>query len=184
MKKLILISFAAIALVALTTRYLLSIDAEFSALLSDDVEQHEFTHEFEKFTLTNTDANGQVESIIYSPRTYYDTTRQITTMEKPEIEMASDQDAPAKITADSAEVFHQDNITLLQDNVKVNVENEQNIRMSTDKLTLDHNQQIATTDLPATVLYKKGRMNSTGLEFKFDGTQIKFLDDVRGTYEY
>ena len=184
MKKLVLISFAAAIVMLLTARYLLKIDAEFTALLSDDEEHHEFAHEFENFTLINTDKNGNVESIIYSPQTYLDTIQQITTMEAPEIEMASDQSAPAKITADIGEVFHQSNITLLQDNVKVSIANEQNIRMSTDELTLDHNQQLASTDLPATVLYSKGQMQSTGLEFQFDGTKIKFLNNVRGIYEY
>ena len=184
MKNLILISFASAILITLATRYLLNVDSVYTALLSDDEEQHQFTHEFEKFTLTNTDTNGNVESVIFSPQTYLDTTSQITTMETPEIEMAGNPASPIKITADSAEIFHHDNITLLKDNVKVNVANEQNIRMSTDQLTLNHEQQLASTDLPATVLYSKGRMQGTGLEFKFDATQIKFLEDVHGTYEY
>ena len=184
MIKASLILVAVILLVIITGRYLLNVEITYTALLSDNKEHHQFTHEFEAFTLTNTDANGQPESVIYSPQTYLDTTHQITTMQTPRIEMTDNEGAPINIRAHTAEVFHQTGITVLQGDVLVKVMNDQNIEMSTDKLTLDHNQQLARTDLPATVTHDKGTMRSTGLEFKFDASQIKFLANVRGTYEY
>lgn len=183
MIKAILIIFTAVMLTFLTARYLLNVEATYTALLSDDEEQHKFTHEFEDFTLTNTDVDGKLESVIYSPHTYLDTSDQVTMMETPQIEMADDEGSPINITSHTAEVFHQDNITLLEGDVRVKIMNDQNIEMSTDKLTLDHRKQLASTELPATITHDKGKMQGTGLEFKFDASQVKFLANVRGTYE-
>ncbi|MEM7304280.1 MAG: LPS export ABC transporter periplasmic protein LptC [Pseudomonadota bacterium] len=184
MIKFSLILIAVIILSTLTARYLLNVEKVYMALVSDDQQQLEFTHEFEQFTLTNTDTNGVIESVIYSPQTFLDTTDQITTMDNPQIELADNEGSPVTITALQAQVFHQQNLTELEGDVKVNIMNDQNIQMSTEKLMLDHNQQLAYTELPATVIHDKGQMQGDGLEFKFDASQIKFLANVRGTYEY
>lgn len=183
MIKAILILFVAIIIVLITGRYLLDVEATYLALLSDNKEHHEFTHEFKEFTLINTGADGKRESVIYSPQTYLDTTHQVTTMETPRIEMAGGTGSPVDIRANTAEVFHQKGITLLEGDVLVRVMNDQNIVVSTEKLTLDHNQQLASTNLQATVIHDKGKMRSTGLEYRLSTNQVKFLANVRGTYE-
>ena len=183
MIKTLLILLATIIVIVVTGRYLLNVETTYIALLSDNKEHHEFTHEFEEFTITNTDAVGKSESVIYSPQTYLDTSRQITTMEVPQIKLTNDEGTPVNITARIAEVFHEENITRLEGDVRVNVMNDQKIEVSTEKLTLDHNQQMASTELPATVIYDKGKMRSAGLEYELTTNRVKFLANVRGIYE-
>ncbi len=185
MIKTLLITLLFAAIIAATGGYLLAIESDYSSQLQNTPEQQYFTHKFKNFALTNTNNLGQAHSVIRSPSTHLLVAEQKTLMDSPKMAMYRDQEPPIIITANSAEVFHQQNITILNNNVNVSMPDQRNnnIVMRTEQLTLDNISQSAKTDLPATIIHAKGNMRGTGLEFNPHTKQIKFLNKVRGTYE-
>ena len=96
-----------------------------------------------------------------------------------------DQQSPVKLTAESAIIDHQANITTLQKNVEVSIDENKNspLSMKTDLLLIDNTNRVATTQSAASIYYGSSRMNGIGLEFDLDNKKIKFLDKVHGIYE-
>ena len=186
MIKTLLIILSCVAIIAAAGRYLQVIESDYSSQLQNTPEQQHYSHQFKNFALTNTDALGNAQSTIYSPATQLLAAEQKTLMDSPKMTMYRDQQPPIVITANSAEVFHQLNITILSDNVHASMpdQNNRNIVMTTEQLTLDNVSQSARTDLPASIVHGKGHMHGVGLEFNPHTQQIKFLNKVRGTYEY
>jgi len=166
-------------------RYLLSVEKEYTKQLLSNPQQLYYSHQFKNFSLTNTNTHGEAQSIIYSPSTRMLTEEQKSLMDDPKIIMYREQEPPIEITSNHAQIFHNEHLTSLQDNVRVTMpgENKNNIIMTTEQLTLDNRTQTAKTDLPATILHGKGNMQGTGLEFNPHTKQIKFLNKVRGIYE-
>jgi LPS export ABC transporter protein LptC len=186
MIKTLLTTFSCIAIIAAAGRYLLAIEADYSSQLQATPEQQHYTHQFKNFALTRTNHLGKPQSVIHSPSTRSLVADQKTLMDSPRMTMYRDPELPMIITADSAEVFHQKNITVLNNNVNLSMPDKRNknIIMETEQLTLDNVTQIANTDLPATIVHGKGNMRGIGLEFNPHTKQIKFLNEVRGIYEY
>jgi len=186
MIKTLLISLSFVAIIAAAGHYLQAIESEYSSQLQHSPEQQHYTHQFEDFSLTNTNNLGEAQSVIYSPATQFLVADQKTLMDSPKITMYRDQQAPIVMTANSAEVFHQQDVTILKNNVHVSMpdQNRKSIVMTTEELTLDNVSQSAKTDLPASIVHGKGTMHGVGLEFDPHTQQIKFLNKVRGTYEY
>lgn len=186
MIKMLLISLSFVAIIAATGRYLLAIESDYSSQLLNSSEQQYYTHQFKNFALTHTNDLGEAKSVIQSPSTRSLVADQKTLMDSPKVTMYRDQEPPMIITADSAEVFHQQNITVLNNNVNLSMpdKRDNNIVMMTEQLTLDNVTQSAKTDLPATIIHGKGNMRGTGLEFNPHTQQIKFLNKVRGIYEH
>ncbi|MFK8027175.1 MAG: LPS export ABC transporter periplasmic protein LptC [Gammaproteobacteria bacterium] len=186
MIKTIIITLTFTALIAVTGRHLLTVEADYSSQLQHSPEQQLYTHQFKNFTLTHTNELGIAKSVIHSPSTRSLESDQKTLMDTPKVTMYREQQAPMIITANSAEIFHQKNITVLNENVNVSMPDKRknNIIMTTEQLTLDNITQSASTDLPATIVHGKGKMTGTGLKFDPHTQQIKFLTKVRGTYEY
>ncbi len=110
----------------------------------------------------------------------------MTIMNQPNMVMHRNNEAPIIITANTADVLHNKNITVLQENVIVNMPDKSNnpVTLSTEELIVDNLTQTANTDKPARILHGKGKMHGTGLEFNPHNKNIKFLSKVRGTYEY
>lgn len=185
MIKTLIIASIAIIIVLFLQQHLISVEKEFADQLINDIDQQSYSHQFKTFSLTNTDANGEIQSVIHSPTTRMVSAKQITLMEDPEFIMQRNQEPPVVITAENAEVFHSTNKTSLTDNVKVVMsnKNQNNIVMTTQQLTIDNKTQQASTDLPATIVHGKGNMQGTGVEFDPNSKQIKFLSEVRGIYE-
>jgi len=167
-------------------QHLNSVELEYTSLLLNNSEQQDFSHQFNTFTLTNTNSSGEIQSIIHSPTTRMLNAEQITLMDNPKFIMHRKNETPIVITAKQAKVLHAYNQTSLQDNVKVvmNEENQNDIVMTTEQLTIDNKTQQAKTDLPATLTHAKGNMHGTGVEFNPNNKQIKFLSKVRGIYEH
>lgn len=186
MIKPILITLLVAATVTVTSRYLLSVESEYTSQLLNEPEQQHFAHEFKNFSLTNTNTDGHAQSYIYAPQTRFSMADQKTIMDSPEMIMNLHQESPITITANSAEILHEKHMTVLKNNVNVSISNQSNhdVRMTTEELTLDNVLQIAKTDLAASIYQGKGIMHGTGLEFNPNTKQIKFLNKVRGTYEY
>ena len=187
MIKALLISLSFVAIIAATGRYLLVVESEYSSQLQNTSdEQLHYIHQFKNFALTQTNNLGEAQSVIHSPSTRSLVAEQKTLMDSPKVTMYRDQEPPMIITADSAEVLHQKNITLLNSNVKLSMpdKHDNNIVMTTEQLTLDNATQSANTDLPATIVHSKGNMSGIGLEFNPRTKQIKFLNKVRGIYEH
>lgn len=169
-----------ITLIYSAFHHLLGVESDYQNQLSDS-QQH-FFHEFEELTRTNTDANGQITSIIHSDLSYYNAAKQTTLMSSPHITKTRKSKSPVTITALTAEINHKNGVTTLKDSVNVMINDGQNIHINTEELTLDNAKQLAKTDLPATISHSQGIMHGIGLEFKFDTNKIKFLQNVRGTY--
>ncbi len=186
MIKTLLITLSFVAIIAATGRYLLAIESNYSSQLQNTLEQQHYTHQFKNFALTHTNELGEAQSVIYSPSTRSLIAEQKTLMDSPKVTMYRDQEPPMVITADTAEVFHQQNITVLNNNVHLSMPDKYNkdIVMMTEQLTLDNVTQSAKTNLPATIIHGRGNMSGTGLEFNPHTKQIKFLNKVRGIYEY
>jgi LPS export ABC transporter protein LptC len=186
MIKMLLIISSFVAIIAATGGYLLAIESDYSNQLQNAPEQQHFTHQFKNFELTNTNNLGEAQSVIRSPSTQLLPAEQKTLMDSPKMTMYREHEPPIIITANSAEVFHQQNITVLNNNVNVSMPDQRNniTLMKTEQLTLDNTSQSAKTDLPATIVHGKGNMRGTGLEFNPHTKQIKFLNKVRGTYEH
>jgi LPS export ABC transporter protein LptC len=184
-KLLIIILFIASILVAVS-RYLLGVEADYNRQLLHSAEPGDYTHHFKEFTLTSTNATGSPDSVIYSPNTRASVAEQKTVMDSPEITMYREQEKPIRITADSAEVFHRNNITVLNNNVHVSIPDRKDhpIVMTTEQLTFDNVSQTAKTELAATIVNDKGVMHGTGMEFNPVTQQIKFLNNVHGVYEH
>lgn len=165
-------------------RYLLSVEKEYTKQLLSNPQQLYYAHQFKNFSLTNTSPNGEIQSTIYSPSTRMLTEEQKSLMDDPKILMYREQEPPIEITSNHAQIFHNENLTSLEDNVKVTMPDKNNnvIVMTTEQLTLDNSTQTAKTDLPATIIHGKGNMQGTGLEFNPHTKQIKFLNKVRGIY--
>ena len=185
MIKTLIISLSFAAIIAAAGSYLQAIESEYSSQLQSSPEQQHYTHEFKNFSLTNTNEHGKAQSVIYSPATQLLVAEQKTLMNSPEITLYREQQLPILMTANSAEVFHQENITVLNNNVRVSMpdQNRKSMVMTTEKLTLNNASQSAKTDLPASIVHGKGTMHGVGLEFDPHTQQIKFLNKVRGTYE-
>jgi len=186
MIKSILITLLFAAVIAATSRYLLTIEANYTKQLVNEPTQQHYSHQFKNFSLTNTNAEGVAQSVIHSPQTRLFVEQHKTLMDSPKMVMYRQQEPPITITADNAEVLHLQNVTVLQDNVNVSMPNQhkQIIHMETEQLTLDNISQNAKTHLAATITHNNGIMRGTGLEFNPNTKQIKFLTNVRGTYEY
>lgn len=186
MIKTLIITLTFVAFIAATGRYLLTVEKDYSSQLQHSSEQLHYSHQFKNFSLTHTNELGIAKSIVYSPSTRSLDSDQKTLMDSPKVTMYREQQPPMVITADSAEVFHQKNITVLSENVNVSMPDKRNnnVVMTTEQLTLDNITQSASTDLPATIVHGKGNMSGTGLEFDPHTQQIKFLNKVRGIYEH
>ena len=187
MIKSLLILLLIVITTYLLSRHLLMVEKEYTAQLLNNPEQLHYAHQFKNFTLTNTDSQGNAQSIIHSPTTNTLSAQQKTLMQEPKIIMQGEQEAaPIIITAKQAEIFHLENQTLLRDDVKVTLHNDannKNIVMTTEQLTLNNSTQTATTELPAKIVHSRGTMQGTGVEFNPHTKQIKFLNNVRGIYE-
>lgn len=186
MIKLLIILSAIVLLVLLIRQHLLSVEMEYTNQLSNHSEQQSYAHQFDTFSLTNTDVNGEIQSIIHSPSTSMLTAEQVTLMDTPKFIMQREQASPIIITAKHAKIFHNDNLTSLKDDVKVVMsdKSKNNIIMTTEQLTINNITQHATTDSPATLVHAKGNMKGVGVEFNPNDQQIKFLSKVRGIYEH
>lgn len=186
MIKTLLITLSFVAIIAAAGRHLLAIESVYSNQIQNTPEQQHYTHQFKDFSLTNTNNLGEAQSTIYSPTTQLLVAEQKTLMDSPKMTMYREQQPPIIITANSAEVLHQQNVTILSDNVHVSMPDQRNnsIVMTTEQLTLDNASHRAKTDLPASIVHGKGKMHGTGLEFNPHTQQIKFLSKVRGIYEY
>ncbi len=186
MIKLLLITLSLAAIIAAMASYLMAVESNYTSQLQNSPEQQHYIHKFKDFAMTNTNDSGNAQSIINSPNTQLLVAEEKTLMDSPEITMYREQQAPIIITANSAEVLHQKNVTILSDDVKVSMPNKHNnnVVMTTEQLTLDNVSQSAKTTLPATIIHGKGNMHGTGLEFNPHTQQIKFLNDVRGIYEH
>ena len=183
-KTIVTVAFVAV-LIALTTRYLRAVESEFVQQLLQGSEQAETVHVFSKFTLTNTNEHGEIESRLQSPNTRYIVTDQKTHLESPTMLVYRKQKAPVKISAESAIVDHRTNITTLHDNVDVSVDegNNKPMRMTTEILNIDNADQVATTTAIAQIYYGSSRMEGKGLELDLNNKEVKFLDKVHGIYE-
>ena len=185
MIKSILTILLIVLLLTLASRYLLAVEEEYTNQLLNTPEQLHYSHQFKNFSLTNTNSSGETQSIIHSPATRMLTEQHQTLMDDPEMVMYRDNQPPIIITAKFAQVLHADNLTSLQDSVKVTMANKNNddIVMTTEQLTLNNLTQTAKTHLPATITHGKGNLHGTGVEFNPHTQQIKFLNQVRGIYE-
>lgn len=183
-KPTLILLFSALS-ITIISRYLLSVEERYTSQLLNNPAQQHFSHQFKNFSLTNTNISGEAQSIIRSPATRMLTAENKTLMDDPEMLMYREQEPPIIITAQHAQVFHSDNLTDLQKNVKVTMpdKSNNNIVMTTEQLTLNNRTQSAKTDLPAKIVHGKGNMQGTGLEFDIHTKQIKFLNNVRGIYE-
>ncbi len=186
MIRTLLITLSCVAIMAVVGRYLLVIESDYSSQLQSTPEQQHYTHQFKNFSLITTNDLGDKQSVIYSPATQLLVAEQKTLMDSPKITLYRDQQAPIIMTANSAEVLHQENVTILSEDVRVSMPNQsnKNIIMTTQQLTLDNTSQSARTNLPASIVHGKGNMHGVGLEFNPHTQQIKFLNKVHGTYEY
>lgn len=185
MIKIILTVTVASALIALVSQYLRQVENDFVQQLLHGSEQAETIHVFKQFTLANTDESGRIESQLQSPNTRYVVTEQKTHLASPTMLVYRRQQAPVKLSADSAIIDHQTNITTLHNNVDVSIDetNKTPLRMTTDLLEIDNTNQVATTSAPARIYYGKSRMDGTGLELDLQKKKVKFLDKVHGFYE-
>ncbi len=184
--KLILYSIAVIASVTFLFNHLKKVEQDYTGQLQSDGTQQHFSHVYKNFTLSNTNEDGDVQSEISSPLTNYSVSDHMTIMNQPNMVMHRNNEAPIIITANTADVLHNKNITVLQENVIVNMPDKSNnpVTLSTEELIVDNLTQTANTDKPARILHGKGKMHGTGLEFNPHNKNIKFLSKVRGTYEY
>ncbi len=186
MIKIILI-LAGISLTIVALYYhLKTVESEYTQQLINSPEQQHYSHQFKNFSLTNTNAKGETQSIIHSPSTRMQTAQQITFMDDPELIMQRELESPIVITAKQAQVFHTRNETLLNDNVEVVMSNSNNSNavLKTEQLAINNQTQHAYTELPAMVIHNKGTMHGTGVEFDPHTKQINFLSEVRGIYEH
>ena len=183
MIKTILIFALAVIFITLATFHLRQIEAHFSQQLLHGTEQPETTHVFTQFALTRTNANGVAESIVQSPNTRHIINQHQTQLESPTMLIYRDRQAPVKLSADSAVIDHQEDTTTLKANVDVSVIENKHLRMTTDILTIDNTNRVASTDALANIFYGNSHMNGSGLVFEFDTKKIKFLNKVQGTYE-
>ena len=168
-----------------TTNYLRAVEVEFMQQLLQETEQAETIHIFNQFTLSNTDETGAIESQVRSPNTRYVVSEQKTHLESPTMLVYRKQNTPVKISAESAIVDHQTNITTLRNNVDVSMDSDSNkpLRMTTKILEIDNSAQVATTSAAARIYYGNSRMDGTGLKLDLEKKQVKFLDKVHGFYE-
>ncbi len=185
MKSIILL-ITVFVVIGFTYRYLLNIETDYMSQLQSNGEKQYFSHIYKNFSLTNTDVQGKVKSEIFSPQTNYAVADKKTIMHTPKMIMHRGKDKPISITADSADVFHETNTTVLQKNVVVTMPDQRNknIELTTEELTIDNKLQTASTDKRATIEHGKGKMHGTGLEFNPNTQRIKFLNKVSGSYEY
>ena len=185
MVKIIASVIVMVAVVAWTTQYLRAVEIDFMRQLLLDTEQAETIHIFLNFTLSNTDETGAIESQLKSPNTRYVVSEQKTRLESPTMVVYRKQNTPVKISADTAIVNHQTNITTLHSNVDVSMDSSSNkpLRMTTELLEIDNTAQIATTSVAARIYYGRSRMDGTGLKLDLKKKQINFLDNVHGFYE-
>ena len=185
MLKTALIIALAILLIIFASQHLRRVNTQFSKQLLQGSEQAETVHVFTQFSLTNTNESGAIKSLVTSPNTRYIVSLQETQLESPHMLVYRDQQSPVKLTAESAIIDHQANITTLQKNVEVSIDENKNspLSMKTDLLLIDNTKRVATTQSAASIYYGSSRMNGIGLEFDLDNKKIKFLDKVHGIYE-
>ena len=185
MMKIIISVVVMFAIIAWTTQYLRAVEAEFMQQLLQETEHAETIHIFNQFTLSNTDETGAIESQLKSPSTRYVASEQKTHLESPTMLVYRKQNTPVKISAESAIVDHQTNITTLHNNVDVSMDGNSNtpLRMTTELLEIDNAAQVATTSAAARIYYGKSRMDGTGLKLDLRKKQVNFLDKVHGFYE-
>lgn len=185
MIKPILIASVTCLIIAGVTHHLVSVEKKYSQQVIDRPVQLNYEHIFKGFSLANTGINGSVHSVIRSPSTRVLVEQHKTYMDKPEITLSQDKQTPIVITANSAQMHHNDNITTLTGNVQVTLPNDQDqsVIMVTEKLELDNITLTAKTDLMATIIHERGHMQGTGIEFNPHIRQFQFLNNVRGIYE-
>ena len=184
--KLFIYSIAAIAATTFLYHHLKNVETDYTSQLQTDGTQQNFAHVYKNFSLTNTGVKGDIQSQILSPHTNYSASEHKTIISQPEMMMHRNDAAPIAITAESADVFHNNHITVLQDNVIVTMteKSSNTVTLTTEELTIDNISQIAHSDMPAKISHGNGKMHGTGLEFNPHNKQIKFLSNVRGSYEY
>ena len=184
--KSILYTIAVIIASSFIYLHLKDVEQDYMSQLQTDGTQQDFAHVYKNFSLTNTNEFGNVQSEMSSPLTNYSVTDNKTIMYAPNMIMHRNNESPIVITADTADVLHKKNITMLQDNVIVNMTDKSSnpVKLTTNELIVNNITQIANTDKPATISHGKGKMHGVGLELNPHDKKIKFLSDVRGSYEY
>ena len=143
MIKFFSIVLVASLLIALCSVHLRQVETEFSAKLLHGTEQAETTHVFTNFILTTTDKNGLIESVIQSPNTRYVVNEKKTHLTTPNMLIYRENKSAINLQANSATVDHATNITRLDSNVEVTMEENNPLRMTTQTLTIDNDQRFA-----------------------------------------
>lgn len=180
------LSVAAIiaVLLFLTANYLIDVEQEFTSQLSVEFESQEMRHVYTRFSLVNTTDSGKTKYLLKSPNTVVLLSENKTYLDFPDMLLYREDKQPIAITADNAVVDHLLDLTTLTDNVDVEIPTQdQNAVLKTEKLFFNSNSQVAYTDEYARIVHGKSLMEGVGLEYRLGEEKIKFLDNVRGSYE-
>lgn len=185
MIKLLLVIGVSAAMFYVSAKYLLTVDREFSAQLSDKYESQEMRHVYTKFVLANTTPAGTTKYLLHSPKTVVLLSEKKTHLDLPNMVFYRDEQKPVAITADEAVIDHALNVTTLSKNVEVKMptQGKESAVLKTEKLFFDSVSEFAYTDQYAKIVQGKSLMEGVGLEYSLEKQNIKFLDKVRGTYE-
>lgn len=132
------------------------------------------------------DQNGQLETVIYSPRIEQFEARNLATMLRPDATLHDpDSGTSWRMTANQGEFQKDKDIIDLEGDVLVRrpLANGEVATLAAEHLTLDNKQRTVYTDTPVVLTEAHGVTRATGMKAWIDDRVLELHSQVKGRYD-
>ncbi|WP_179959428.1 LPS export ABC transporter periplasmic protein LptC [Marinobacter changyiensis] len=132
------------------------------------------------------DINGQLETVIYSPRIEQFEARNLATMSQPDATLHDpDSDTTWRMTANRGEFQEDKDIIDLEGDVLVRrpLANGEVATLEAEHLTLDNKQRTVYTDTPVVLTEAHGVTRATGMKAWINDRVLELHSQVKGRYD-
>lgn len=132
------------------------------------------------------DQNGQLETVIYSPRIEQFEARNLATMLLPDATLHDPESATTwTLTANQGELRKDEDIIDLEGDVLVRrpLANGEVATLEAEHLTLDNKQRTVYTDTPVVLTEAHGVTRATGMKAWIDDRVLELQSQVKGHYD-
>lgn len=132
------------------------------------------------------DQNGQLETVIYSPRIEQFEARNLATMLRPDATLHDTESGTTwMLTANQGELHENNDIIDLDGDVLVRrpLANGEVATLEAEHLTLDNKQRTVYTDTPVVLTEAHGVTRATGMKAWIDNRVLELQSQVKGHYD-
>ena len=163
------------------------LDAERTAkLLAIDEDERFIDAYMRDFKLTAMNTDGKTDYTLSAREFNHYSNSDIALLEQPVLFFIQD-DYHWRLSADRGEINDAHNQIVLQDNVVMQQiplyeADTDSLKLHTERLEIDTGEQLASTELPVQIHYRKLTLESRGMRLNNRNAQLELLSNVSGVY--